>query len=62
MFIFASVFSSIVRGLNDIEFSFGEGRDITVTSYFLGFRDFVGRATLKFFEGHSSFLCGSKYK
>lgn len=39
MVIFDSVFLPIVRGLNDIEFSFGEGRDITVTSYFLGFRD-----------------------
>lgn len=39
MVIFDSVFLSIVGGLNDIDFSFGEGRDIPVTSHFLGFRD-----------------------
>lgn len=39
MVIFDSVFLSIVGGLNDIDFSFDEGRDIPVTSHFLGFRD-----------------------
>lgn len=39
MGIFGSVFLPIVRGLNDTEFSFGDGRDSTVTLHFLGFRD-----------------------
>lgn len=67
MVILNSVFLPVARRLNDIEFTFVAGRDITVTLHFLGFRDLQTElATLIFSEGHRQFytnlLCSSKYR
>lgn len=39
MVIFDSIFLSVVGGLNDIDFSFGEVTGMSLPSHFLGFRD-----------------------